>query len=95
MASNHDHLLKLILTDKSSLTRSAGSVADGGMPPVTSAQAADGRAPSVVGNWSTSNVFGDIVNRSTGAFLMSSYRLLPVHTQACHDDWLRAAPEIR
>jgi hypothetical protein len=58
----------------------AGSVADGGVPPATSVpvpaagQTSPGGQPgSVIGNWSTSNVFGDIVNRSTGAFLMSSY----------------------
>jgi hypothetical protein len=62
------------------ITGVIGSVAYGGALPATSMQvpaggqaSTAGQPGSVIGNWSTSNVYGDIVNRSTGAFLMSNY----------------------
>jgi hypothetical protein len=58
------------------LTAVVGAVADGGAPAASAnggRTSAGGQAGSVIGNWSTSNVYGDIVNRSTGAFLMSNY----------------------
>ncbi|HXN46193.1 MAG TPA: hypothetical protein VN893_06100 [Bryobacteraceae bacterium] len=58
------------------ITGVAGSAADGAgnvSPAPSSPPAATGPSGPLVGNWSTSGYYGELVNPSTGAFLQSSY----------------------